>query len=74
VVRGIREALLKEDRVAAVGADMGERFEDATRKCLAGGEELGLREGDDETQDEVAEKLSMKFYEDVVKRLEGVVV
>ncbi|KAL4724883.1 hypothetical protein ACLX1H_008330 [Fusarium chlamydosporum] len=70
VVRGIREALLGEDRVAAVGADMGERFEDATRKCLAGGEELGLKEGDDETQDEVAEKLSMKFYEDVVKRLE----
>lgn len=74
VVRGIREALLGEDRVAAVGADMGERFEDATRKCLAGGEELGLKEGDDETQDEVAEKLSMKFYEDVVKRLEEVVV
>ena len=74
VVRGIREALLREDKVAAVGADMGERFEDATRKCLAGGEELGLREGDDETQDEVAERLSMKFFEDVVKRLEGVVV
>ncbi|RBR10018.1 uncharacterized protein FIESC28_09626 [Fusarium coffeatum] len=74
VVRGIREALLREDRVAAVGADMGERFEDATRKCLAGGEELGLREGDDETQDEVAERLSMKFFKDVVKRLEEVVV
>ncbi|KAJ4119969.1 hypothetical protein NW768_010559 [Fusarium equiseti] len=74
VVRGIREALLREERVAAVGADMGERFEDATRKCLAGGEELGLREGDNETQDEVAESLSMKFFEDVVKRLEEVVV
>ncbi|WKT48772.1 Prion-inhibition and propagation, HeLo domain [Fusarium oxysporum f. sp. vasinfectum] len=74
VVRGVREALLEEDRVAAVGADMGERFEDATRKCLAGGKDLGLNDGDDETRDEVAEKLSMKFYEDVVKRLEGVVV
>ncbi|QPC78927.1 hypothetical protein HYE68_009679 [Fusarium pseudograminearum] len=74
VIRGIREALLKEDRVAAVGADMGERFEDAARKCMAGGEELGLGEGDDETQDEVAEKLSMTFYEDVVKRLGEVVV
>ncbi|KAF5681109.1 hypothetical protein FHETE_140 [Fusarium heterosporum] len=74
IVRGVREALLKEDRVAAVGADMGERYEDATRKCLAGGEQLGLREGDDETQDEVAENLSRKFYEDVVKRLEYIVV
>ncbi|KAF4495679.1 hypothetical protein FAGAP_8189 [Fusarium agapanthi] len=74
VVRGVREALLAEDQVASVGADMGERFEDATRKCLAGGKDLGLNEGDDETRDEVAERLSMKFYEDVVKRLEGVVV
>ncbi|GKU11246.1 unnamed protein product [Fusarium langsethiae] len=74
VVRGIRQALLKEDRVAAVGAGMGERFEDATRKCLTGGGELGIGEGHDETQDEVAEKLSMIFYEDVVKRLEEVVV
>ncbi|KAM5372873.1 hypothetical protein ACJZ2D_007330 [Fusarium nematophilum] len=74
IVRGVREALLTEDRVAAIGADMGERFEDATRKCLAGGEDLGLRSGDDETEDEVAERLSMKFYEAVVKRLEEVVV
>jgi hypothetical protein len=73
-VRRVREALLAEERVAAVGADMGEKFEEATRKCLAGGEELGLRMGDDETADEVEERLSMKFYEDVVKRLEEVVV
>jgi hypothetical protein len=70
----VRDALLAEDRVAAVGADMGERFEDATRRCLAGGEELGLRDGDDETEDEVAERLSIKFYKEVVKRLEDVVV
>ncbi|KAM0436014.1 hypothetical protein ACHAPT_002906 [Fusarium lateritium] len=74
VVRKVREALLAEERVAAVGADMGERFEDATRRCLAGGEELGLREGDDETEDEVAERLSIKFYKEVVKRLEDVIV
>ncbi|RSM06301.1 hypothetical protein CEP52_005726 [Fusarium oligoseptatum] len=74
VVRKVRDALLAEDRVAAVGADMGERFEDATRRCLAGGEELGLRDGDDETEDEVAERLSIKFYKEVVKRLEDVVV
>ncbi|KAH6984856.1 prion-inhibition and propagation-domain-containing protein [Ilyonectria sp. MPI-CAGE-AT-0026] len=74
VVRRVREALLTEDRVAAIGADMGEKFEEATRKCLAGGKELGLKDGDDETADEVAERLSMKFYDDVVKRLEAVVV
>lgn len=74
VVRRVREALLTEDRVAAVGANMGEKFEEATRKCLAGGKGLGLKDGDDETADEVAERLSMKFYDDVVKRLGAVVV
>ncbi|KAH6890534.1 prion-inhibition and propagation-domain-containing protein [Thelonectria olida] len=74
VVRRVREALLAEERVAAVGADMGEKFEEATRKCLAGGEDLGLRIGDDEAADEVEERLSVRFYEDVVKRLEEVVV
>ncbi|KAH7143898.1 prion-inhibition and propagation-domain-containing protein [Dactylonectria macrodidyma] len=74
LLRRVRETLLIEERIAAVGADMGERFEEATRKCLAGGKELGLQDGDDETADDVAERLSMRFYEDVVKRLEAVVV
>lgn len=74
VVRRVREALLAEERVAAVGAELGEKFEEATRKCLAGGEELGLRDDEDETADEVEERLSVRFYEDVVKRLEEVVV
>ncbi|KAL3953728.1 hypothetical protein ACCO45_011684 [Purpureocillium lilacinum] len=53
---------------------MGEKYEEATRACLAGGEALGLREGDDETDDEVAERLSMRYYEDVVKKLGSIVV
>lgn len=74
VVRQVRNTLLKEDRIADVGANMGERYEIATRKCLRGEEELGLKEGDDETADEVAETLSLRFYQDVVKRLEEVIV
>ena len=74
IVRRVREGLLLEEQVAAVGADMGEKFEEATRKCLKGEDELGLKKGDVETDNEVAERLSMRFYEDVVKRLEQVVV
>lgn len=74
LVRKVRLQLLGEDQIADVGAGMGEKFEEATRKCLAGEKELGLEKGDDETVDEVAEKLSMRFYEEVVKRLESVVV
>lgn len=65
----IREKLLDEQRIADVGANMGEIYESATRKCIAGGRELGIEESDDETSDAVAAKLSMTFYEDVVKRL-----
>ncbi|PNY30050.1 Uncharacterized protein TCAP_00038 [Tolypocladium capitatum] len=74
VVRQVREGLLAEGSIADVGAAMGEKFEEATRTCLAGGAELGLRPGDDETADEVAERLSRKYYEDVVKKLREIVV
>jgi hypothetical protein len=73
-LRKMRDRLLAGELIADVGAGLGERFEEATRKCIAGDKELGLNEGDDETDDEVAERLSMRFYEDVVKRLEGIVV
>lgn len=65
----IREKLLQPESVADVGANMGEVFEEATRKCIAGGKDLGIREGDDETSDAVAASLGFHFYEDVVKKL-----
>ncbi|KAK1987219.1 prion-inhibition and propagation-domain-containing protein [Colletotrichum cereale] len=68
----VRDALLVDDRVAELGASMGELFEEAARKCIAGGEALGLADGDVETQDDVAARLSVRFYEDVVKKLDGV--
>ncbi|GKT87807.1 hypothetical protein Ct61P_05657 [Colletotrichum tofieldiae] len=68
----VREALLVEDRIAELGANMGEMFEEAARKCIAGGESLGLADGDVETEDNVAAQLSMRFYEDVVKKLDAV--
>lgn len=72
VVQRVRETLLSDEMVEAIGAEMGEKFEEATSKCLRGEEGLGLRKGDVETDDHVAERLSMRFYEDVVKRLEDV--
>lgn len=74
VVRNVREALLTKDKVEDVGAEMGEKFEEATRRCLVGGSDLGLKQGDDETADDVAERLSMKFYDEVVKKLADIVV
>ena len=70
----IREMLMVQERMLEVGANMGEMYEMATRKCIAGGVELGIAESDDETKDVVATRMSMVFYEDVVKKLGDVKV
>ncbi|PON24747.1 hypothetical protein TGAM01_v206255 [Trichoderma gamsii] len=74
VVRQVRGDLLAPGRVADLGAEMGEKFEEATRRCLVGERELGLEPGDDETADEVASRLSGSYYDDVVKKLAEIVV
>jgi hypothetical protein len=74
ILRHVRGELLADERIADIGAEMGEKFEDAVRTCLVGEQELGLKPGDDEDAEGVAEKLSVRFYEDVVKRLGQVVV
>ncbi|KAK2589979.1 hypothetical protein QQS21_012344 [Conoideocrella luteorostrata] len=73
-LRCIRDKLLQEESIADVGAEIGEKYEEATKTCLAGGRELGIQNGDDETTDKVAEELSVRFYEDVVKKLGNIVI
>ncbi|KAF4875819.1 hypothetical protein CGCSCA1_v005068 [Colletotrichum siamense] len=68
----VRDGLLVDDEMAEIGASLGEVFEQATKKCISGGDQLGLGDGEIETDDPVAAKLSMRFYEDVVKKLGGV--
>jgi serine/threonine protein kinase len=69
IAQEVRKTLLADRMVADVGANMGEVYEEAMRRCIAGGRELGVEEHDDETSDSVAARLSMAFYEDVVKKL-----
>jgi hypothetical protein len=54
----VRDKLLERDRIVELGASMGEVFENAARRCIAGAEEDGKKvtESDD-------------FYEKVVKTL-----
>ncbi|KAK4210945.1 prion-inhibition and propagation-domain-containing protein [Rhypophila decipiens] len=68
----VRQNLLAPDMISEVGAGMGQVFEDATRKCLAGGKEFGLSDADEETDDVVAARLSKVLYEEVVKTLADV--
>lgn len=67
--RAVRGRLLHADVIEEIGASMGQKFEEATRTCLAGGEHSGLASDDDETSDKVVAELSMGFYVDVVQKL-----
>lgn len=68
----LKSSLLTPDMMAAVGAAMGEVYEKAARICISGGKCLSLEDGDDETDGAVAARLSMAFYENVVKELDSV--
>ncbi|KAJ9133115.1 Serine threonine protein kinase [Coniochaeta hoffmannii] len=68
----LKSNLLTTDMMAAIGAAMGEVYEKAARICISGGESLGLEDGDDETDGAVAAKLSVAFYENVVRELDSV--
>lgn len=74
VMGRVRGMLLEEEKMDDVGGAMGELYEGAVRVCVQGGEELGLEEGVDELGDFGAGRVSLKFYEDVVKRLGDVKV
>ena len=63
------------EAMADIGVHAGDKYEEATVACLAGGTGPELQQdGEDETSNEVGEKLSTKFYEDVVKRLGNIQV
>lgn len=68
----LKSSLLAADVMATIGAAVGEVYENATRICISGGSSLGLEDGDDETDGAVAARLSMAFYENVVKELDSV--
>lgn len=74
ILRQVRDKLLEDAQIADIGAEMGEKFEDATKTCLVGETRSDVLSGDDKDTAGVAEKLSVTFYEDVVKRLGQVVV
>lgn len=68
--RHVRRELLGQDRLSELGAFMGEKFEEATRKCLAGEDELGISDEVEKAADYLeAQRLQTSFYEGVVKKL-----
>lgn len=73
--KNVRAILMNEEMLSRIGGEMGEVVEEVVKRCIVGGKELGIEDGEDEMGDErVASKLGMKFFESVVKKLGDVKV
>ncbi|KAI9650564.1 hypothetical protein NHQ30_000582 [Ciborinia camelliae] len=73
--KNVREILMSEDMLSMIGGEMGEVVEGVVKRCIVGGKELGVEDGEDEMGDEgVASRLGMRFFESVVKKLGDVKV
>jgi hypothetical protein len=68
--KNVRSILMREETLLKIGGEMGEVVEEVVKRCIVGGKELGVFDGEDEMGDEkVASRLGMRFFERVVKRL-----
>ncbi|TGO22603.1 hypothetical protein BPAE_0161g00080 [Botrytis paeoniae] len=73
--KNVQEILMSEEMLSKIGGEMGEIVEEVVKRCIVGGKELGIEDGEDEMGDErVASKLGMRFFENVVKKLGDVKV
>ena len=68
-IRDVRNKLLTGDYLELIAAAMGEVYAEAVRKCLAGGLELGVGEGSDQSRREVGLRIQEAFAEHVVRQL-----
>ena len=71
MVRQVREILLDEKNLKAVEGHAGEIYRDVVHKCIAGGPELGLPKGADETSAEIGIELQRIYAESIVGKLES---
>ncbi|KAM3082457.1 hypothetical protein ACMFMF_002119 [Clarireedia jacksonii] len=70
LAKNVRSILMSEEMLLKIGGEMGEVVEEVVKRCIIGGKELGVFDGEDEMGDEkVVSRLGMSFFERVVKRL-----
>ena len=68
-VKRVRDFLLTSEFLATTEAAVGEVYTEAMRKCLLGGEELGLYRNTDETDPEVGAAMLETFSREVVVKI-----
>ena len=68
-VKRVKEFLLTSEFLATTEAAAGEVYTEAMRKCLLGGEELGLYTNADETDPEVGAAMLERYSREVVAKI-----
>ncbi|RAL67084.1 hypothetical protein DID88_007864 [Monilinia fructigena] len=61
--KNVREILMKEEMLSRIGGEMGGVVEEVVKRCVVGGKELGIEDGEDEMGDErVASKTRNELW------------
>ena len=73
-VQSSQETLLVGHYLETIRGATGEMYVEAVRKCLIGGEALGVQEHNDESGKEVGLRIQELFAKEVVHKLRRVIV
>lgn len=68
-VNKVRDRLLNERVLEKVEGFVGEVYGRVVRRCLVGGMELGVKDGEDEGMGKVGEKMQAVLAEEIVEKL-----
>ena len=69
MMRKVRGMLLEREFLEGIEGVAGDLYEEAVRKCLVGGEELGLAKNADETDPEVGAAMHETYSKEIVGRI-----
>lgn len=68
----VRENLLRGTVFSDMSFMIGEVYTSAVQVCIQGGAALGMEQGDDEKDDNIATRIGRIFHEKIVKKLEAI--
>ena len=69
MVKKVRGILIEREFLEGIEGIAGELYQEAVRKCLTGGEELGLSKNADETDPEVGAAIHETYSKEIVGRI-----
>ena len=73
-IASIRRLLLEEESRRTIEVSMGENYSEALRRCLIGTDDLSIDDELVESCGDAAADLQQVFYDQVIKRLNSIII